>query len=242
MTNTFILFQNRINKNIKYFAFTLAETLIVMGIIGVIAALTIPSLTNQTSDKQKVAKVKKVYSVLCDAMGRAIGTYGEFENWFDANTSNSDATKILCSRLLSSMKTVKSKNEDGVCEIVLADNTTIAPSVYFDENINDVVIGMYLDPKKIANGNEPILGKDWFQFNIDSKGDVYPYLGDTKSQDLIKTEDAFKNTCLKKTNSGDYICASFWIINYGNMDYLKLDDNGKCPDGKQLSMKVTQCD
>ena len=46
----------------KTLAFTLAETLIVMGIIGVVAALTLPNLNSSTGDKEKVAKVKKVYS------------------------------------------------------------------------------------------------------------------------------------------------------------------------------------
>lgn len=43
----------------KLFAFTLAETLIVMGIIGVVAALTLPNLNDSTNNKEKVAKVKK---------------------------------------------------------------------------------------------------------------------------------------------------------------------------------------
>ena len=40
-------------------AFTLAETLIVMGVIGVVAALTLPNLNQSTGNKEKVAKVKK---------------------------------------------------------------------------------------------------------------------------------------------------------------------------------------
>ncbi len=60
----------------RFFAFTLAETLIVMGIIGVVAALTIPNLNSSTADKEKVAKLKKVYSNLEDAVGRAEAVYG----------------------------------------------------------------------------------------------------------------------------------------------------------------------
>ena len=48
----------------KALAFTLAETLIVMGIIGVVAALTIPNLNSSTADKEKVAKVKKYIQTL----------------------------------------------------------------------------------------------------------------------------------------------------------------------------------
>ena len=42
-----------------------------MGIIGVVAALTLPNLNSSTGDKEKVAKVKKIYSNLNDAFGRA---------------------------------------------------------------------------------------------------------------------------------------------------------------------------
>lgn len=48
----------------KKIAFTLAETLIVMGIIGVVAALTIPNLNSSTADKEKVAKVKRYTKIL----------------------------------------------------------------------------------------------------------------------------------------------------------------------------------
>ena len=69
-------------KNIvnKAFAFTLAETLIVMGIIGVVAALTIPNLNSSTADKEKVAKLQKIYSNLEDAFGRATAVYGPIED------------------------------------------------------------------------------------------------------------------------------------------------------------------
>ena len=73
----------------KAFAFTLAETLIVMGIIGVVAALTIPNLNSSTADKEKVAKVMKVYSNLNNAFGRAEAVYGSVDEWFsgDANAT-----------------------------------------------------------------------------------------------------------------------------------------------------------
>lgn len=66
----------------KYIAFTLAETLIVMGIIGVVAALTIPNLNSSTADKEKVAKVKKIYQNLDDAISRAHAVYGPQDEWY----------------------------------------------------------------------------------------------------------------------------------------------------------------
>ena len=79
----------------KAFAFTLAETLIVMGIIGVVAALTIPNLNSSTADKEKVAKLNKVYSNLQDAFGRAEAVYGPYNEWFQTDiTMDTQTTRF----------------------------------------------------------------------------------------------------------------------------------------------------
>ncbi|MBR1680263.1 type II secretion system protein, partial [bacterium] len=70
-------------------AFTLAETLIVMGIIGVVAALTLPNLNSSTGDKEKVVKLKKIYSNLQDAFGRVEAVYGPIDEWEWRCDSNS---------------------------------------------------------------------------------------------------------------------------------------------------------
>lgn len=49
-------------------AFTLAEVLITLGIIGVVAAITIPSVINDAQDKQYKAMFKKQYSVIAQAI------------------------------------------------------------------------------------------------------------------------------------------------------------------------------
>lgn len=49
-------------------AFTLAEVLITLGIIGVVAALTIPTLVNNYRKKQFETGLKKEYSVLLQAL------------------------------------------------------------------------------------------------------------------------------------------------------------------------------
>jgi len=91
----------------KKIAFTLAETLIVMGIIGVVAALTLPNLNSSTGDKEKVAKVKKIYQNLNDAFGRAEAVYGPFEEWFKNDNSNQDYAKRFATRLTEFMKISK---------------------------------------------------------------------------------------------------------------------------------------
>lgn len=79
----------------RNFAFTLAETLIVIGIIGVVAALTIPTLNSDTNNKDKVTKVKKAYTVLEDAFGRMASEYGPLDEWSsDVLTSERVANKM----------------------------------------------------------------------------------------------------------------------------------------------------
>ena len=45
-------------------AFTLAETLITLGIIGIVAAMTLPSVISNIQDKQFKAAFKKQFSKL----------------------------------------------------------------------------------------------------------------------------------------------------------------------------------
>ncbi len=71
---------NRLRKNRKI-AFTLAEVLITLGIIGVVAALTVPVLVQKYNEKATVAKLKKIYSVLSQAFTRAVAENGQPETW-----------------------------------------------------------------------------------------------------------------------------------------------------------------
>ena len=48
----------------KHCAFTLAEVLITLGIIGVVAAMTLPTVINQYEKKITVVKLKKAYNTL----------------------------------------------------------------------------------------------------------------------------------------------------------------------------------
>ena len=48
-------------------AFTLAEVLITIGIIGVVVAMTLPSLINNSQKKELEAGLKKNYSVIQQA-------------------------------------------------------------------------------------------------------------------------------------------------------------------------------
>ena len=62
-------------------AFTLAEVLITLTIIGVVAAMTLPTLIQNQQEKEKVVRLKKAYSVLNSAIQRAITEDGPISSW-----------------------------------------------------------------------------------------------------------------------------------------------------------------
>ena len=61
--------------------FTLAEVLITLGIIGVVAAMTLPAVINKYQKVETTTKLKRVYSLLTNATQRAINDYGPSEYW-----------------------------------------------------------------------------------------------------------------------------------------------------------------
>lgn len=52
----------------QHFAFTLAEVLITLAIIGIVAALTIPVLVNYAFEQASISSLKKTYSMLAQAV------------------------------------------------------------------------------------------------------------------------------------------------------------------------------
>ena len=58
-------------------AFTLAEVLITLGIIGVVAAITMPTLINNYQKKAAVTAAKKAYSTLSQAYTQLVNDNGE---------------------------------------------------------------------------------------------------------------------------------------------------------------------
>ena len=197
----------------KLLAFTLAETLIVIGIIGVVSALTLPNLNSSTGEKEKVAKVKKIYQNLDDAVGRAVAVYGPLAEW----PSTGDASEY--ERIVEFMKISKKVDNH---EYILADGS----SVYFSGQVgcySDMVSSSY--PGQIIcfelsvdidgpnkGKNKP--GYDMFYF-IATESGVFP--------DNTSTDTTVDGKPASKREDGSYY-ATAWVIMNENMDYLKCFD------------------
>ena len=97
-----------INNCNRFKSFTLAEVLITLVIIGVIAVMTVPAVMNTIGEQERAAKVKKVFSTYGKAFtyARAFGADMEFQEvdksqeamnaWYDEFMKNRLSTLKVC--------------------------------------------------------------------------------------------------------------------------------------------------
>ena len=217
-------------------SFTLAETLIVIGIIGVIAALTLPNLNQSTGNKENVAKVKKIYQNLNDALGRAEAVYGPVGTWCNNFAGSCENRHI--ERLTEFMQTSKVCNSVSVCSVtldagsggwsysksaILADGTLFAIS-YTSTHVNMLLVD--IDGTKKGK-NQP--GRDVFKFYYENNKGVYVT--------NAKENHWGSNYSYVALSNNNYLAgdAAWWVINFDNMDYLKTSDGTSCKNGTKLT-------
>ena len=239
--NLFTIHNSQFTKSI---AFTLAETLIVMGIIGVVAALTLPNLNSSTGDREKVAKVKKIYQNLTDAFGRAQAVYGPFDEWFiNDGDDNKKATKRFAERMIEFMKISK---DCGLTQNVCISNTmTDGGST---SNISDMLGTENYYSYILSDGTSVAFGKD----NSSNRGNILVDIdGNTKGQNdpgndvfgfFINTENlqllpyGTGYVDIIDLYSNEHINATTWILQHENLDYLKLNSNGTCKNNPSITL------
>ena len=113
----------------KRFGFTLAEVLITLGIIGVVAAMTMPTLMNQTNGAQYKAAYKKALSAISQAVTLNVAL--DDVSFADtlAGTAGSQAANAsgasIASLLTSRMNVVKATKADAVGYSIAANGSTL---------------------------------------------------------------------------------------------------------------------
>ena len=106
-------------------AFTLAEVLITLGIIGIVAALTLPVIISDVKNSQLEAGLKKAYSVL----GQALNMY-QAENGERIVAGDATNRRMIKSYLMQYIKSAKdcgfggSDNKEGLEKACLPNNYT----------------------------------------------------------------------------------------------------------------------
>lgn len=73
-------FRSKLIKKLRL-GFTVAEVLITLGIIGVVAAMTLPSLIGNYRKHIVATRLKTSYSILSQAIIRSIASNNEYTDW-----------------------------------------------------------------------------------------------------------------------------------------------------------------
>ena len=110
-------------KNSRKAAFTLAEVLITLGIIGVVAAMTLPSLIQNYQKKALATQTQKFYSMMSQAVKQYMADYGvddlrntplASDNYEEEYSPEAIASiRDFATKYLKVVKECKSRDEGG---------------------------------------------------------------------------------------------------------------------------------
>lgn len=233
--------------------FTLAEVLITLGVIGIVAAMTLPSITQKNYEKETVARVKKAYSILQQAYLMTVQQNGYPDEWGATGMYEASSHILTARKFIPYMKVLKdctgmsthdvykycTKNYNdsaSYASVKIADGTTVifrrwngqCNGRYGTGKALSSVCGQILIDTN-ATGRPDISGQDIFSFYLTKEG-VYP-IG-TEFDTL-----SMKNHCTKSRvwgqiygSYGNGLACTAWVLYNENLDYLhcELDwDSGK---------------
>ncbi len=185
--------------------FTLAEVLITLGIIGVVAALTLPGLLQEYANLVVGTKLKKFYSQINQAIRLSEAEYGDKKYWYsDTNsvTTDSDGKPVAGSSTAekwfnkyigSHMTIIKvSYDENALPTFYFKDGTALklmAASMQDTtmlKNMRDWTFYTSYPDKclKLYGNEETSRGKCSFQFIFAPEGE--PDIADSQNRNLYK--------------------------------------------------------
>lgn len=209
-------------------AFTLAETLVTLGIIGVVAALTMPTLIQKHQKHTTVTKLKQTYSLLFQALKSSEIDNGEISNWDFGEVGCTGASVFTEKYIAPYLKVVKKCicDNTGECDITgtsLNDSTSTADADYYttrSEKLflsNGSIISVSRAPATDfpifivdINGKQKpnVIGKDIFEFEY-YNGKFAPR-GAMHDKNDLKTET---NGCYKE-GSGAFCAQMIMLDNW----------------------------
>ena len=231
--------------NIKK-AFTLAEVLITLGIIGVVAAMTMPALISKYRERVFVERLKQTYSIFSQAYLMAVRENDNPENWdLDKRATMAGASKVfdifspylnkaeVCREksgcFADSYKTFSGYNYNyAPKDHTMYARGILANGVSFALASSGTGCSYYND--KIYPGICAILYVDLNGYQLPNKAGI-DYFGFfiTKKAILpmgLKGWNGAINgyTCeFNGTSLGNGTGCTAWVLNMQNMDYLRRD-------------------
>lgn len=204
-------------------AFTLAEVLITLGIIGVVAALTLPSFIYNHKKQVVESRLKKFYTTFNQAIILSENDNGEIANWEDPDLSLPNASEYWYNKYLAkyiNSTSVEREKYDYTVWVKLSDGSAFGMRYAAKDVITSFDIYFYPFAKDVdlcmKNSTEQAqcTGTKSFTFHF-SKDGLIPYGGFNISRsDLL-------NYCGSENKSYRNFCTAL-IIHDGwkiNKDY-----------------------
>ncbi len=193
-----VLTSYRLNDFKKKAAFTLAEVLITLGIIGIVAAMTIPTLISNYQKKQRLVQLKNSFSVVSNAIRLSEVDNGPMTIWPTGADMDIDeywtkylkpyfANPVLCMTMKDcgyddSFDTIKwgcgaqwnIMTSDARLLFKLKNGTIVfLPRNSYEADSTPIYVStLYIDVNGASSPNE--CGKDVFVFKRTEKG-IMPY-------------------------------------------------------------------
>ena len=135
-------------------AFTLAEVLITLGVIGVISAMTLPTIIKHYQKQVTVTRLKKAYSELYQAVNMSVSENTGVENWDYTLTGDEFFDKYLKPYIKSGKSNRKR---------TFSSYNGVTYEIYTHNDFTEIIVDI--------NGNKKpnLLGKDIFIFHVFSK-------------------------------------------------------------------------
>lgn len=206
-------------------AFTLAEVLIALAVIGIVAALTIPNMVISYEKKATATKVRKAVAEFTQVIKLSEVDNGPIKTWDYGTTDSIEATRKFMNKYIIPYYTGITECSAGLdysCSVPLsvsginyALNNGIGLSIrnFHQHGMQGAIKGansmFFIISTNINKGKNAIQGRDYFYFVVDiENGEVLP-VGWFKG---ITREDIFNGwigTVDKDETSGEMIQGNF---------------------------------
>lgn len=203
----------------KLKAFTMAEVLMVLGIIGVVAAITIPNLKDSADEQVYVAKAGKVYSEMETAFSRASMKYGNVNDW-SGMADNVIGTAVGGKMAKYIDGTACGTGANAKCW----DSANSAVNAAYKITLKDGASLAFFNDLTVANfaGNALTVLVD-----VDGAGKGADTIGIDRFYMYVLSNstmsDGSHNVAVNATpTSSSYLA---WVLKYGNEDYINCASN-----------------
>jgi len=230
----------------KISAFTLAEVLITLAIIGIIAAITIPSIVANHQKRALETQFAKAYRTLSQAVNLAIAEHGDISTWeWKDSYTNEEKDKFVKKYFLPYLNYTKfcnTKKTTGRCfhdhiyghingtpysrfyvdtypQVQLADGSLVQFTLWNSSTGSSMTIYVDINGYKKPN----IIGRDLFAFGLYDKSGEFLPMGINKGDYDEATNSYAKRTresalqICKSTDS--HACAAVIVQDGFKMNY-----------------------